>query len=93
MNTLIPFEYKNHKLQVINFDGDPWFVAKDACEILEHSDSAKAVSRLESDEKLLRTIFVSGQNRETWLVNESGLYALVFLPEKRSESLPQMGDF
>ncbi|NEX77386.1 phage antirepressor Ant [Bacillus thermocopriae] len=59
-----------------------WFVAKDICEILDHSQVSKAVERLDDDEKLLGTIFLSGQNRETWLVNESGLYSLILTSRK-----------
>ena len=62
--------------------GEPWFVAGDVCAVLEHSDTGKAVSRLDDDEKLTRTMFVSGQNREVYVINESGLYSLILTSRK-----------
>jgi len=38
---------------------DPWWVAKDVCEILGLSEVSKSVERLDNDEKLIRTFFVS----------------------------------
>mgnify|MGYP001113119573 FL=1 len=81
-------------------DNEPWFVAKDICDSLEYADTEVALRKLESDEKLIRKIFASGQNRDMWMVNESGLYNLIFRsnkPESRkfrkwvtSEVLPEI---
>ncbi len=69
------------RVQVIN--QNPYFVAKDICKALSLTDTGKTVERLDEDEKLMRTLFVSGQNRPIWLVNESGLYALIFQSRKQ----------
>ncbi|MED2752660.1 phage antirepressor [Bacillus thuringiensis] len=61
---------------------DVWFVAKDVCDALEHSQISKAVERLDEEEKLMGTLFLSGQNRKTWLINESGLYSLIMTSRK-----------
>ena len=82
MKNLIPFDYQGKQVRTVVVDGEPWFVAKDVCEILEHSDTSVAVSRLDDDEKLTQALFVSGQNREVWCVNESGLYSLVLTSRK-----------
>jgi prophage antirepressor-like protein len=68
------------RVQVIN--QEPWFIAKDVCDALNLTDVGKTVERLDEDEKLMRTLFVSGQNRQLWLVNESGLYNLIFQSRK-----------
>lgn len=70
------------EIRVQTIKNQPWFCAKDICDVLEHSDPSKAVVKLEEDEKLMRTIFVSGQNREMLFVNESGLYALIIRSNK-----------
>lgn len=67
---------------LIDEHGNPWFIASEICCALEHSDTSKAVSRLDLDEKLLRTLFVSGQNREVLTINESGLYSLIMKSRK-----------
>lgn len=63
-------------------DGNPWLVAKDLCDYLELSDVSKSLERLDDDEKLTRKLFVSGQERSMWLVNESGTYALILRSNK-----------
>ena len=60
----------------------PWFIAKDVCTALELSEVSNIVKRLDDDEKLTRTVFVSGQGREMWFINESGLYNLIFQSRK-----------
>lgn len=76
------FDYSGVQIRTIVKNDEVWFVARDICEILEHSQASKAVERLDDDEKLLGTIFLSGQNRETWLINESGLYSLILSSRK-----------
>ena len=70
------------EIRSLLIEGEPWFVAKDICGILELSDVSMTLSRLDDDEKLIQVLFVSGQNRKIWIVNESGLYALIFQSRK-----------
>lgn len=81
-------------LQILNYPGteqelthvliheSPWFVAFQACNILELTDTSKSTEKLDEEDKLIRKIFVSGQNREVILINESGLYNLIFSSSK-----------
>ena len=62
------FDYRGNEVITTLKDNEVWFVAKDVCEVLDHSDTSMAVKRLDDDEKLLQTMFVSGQNRQVWLV-------------------------
>jgi anti-repressor protein len=59
-----------------------WFVAKDICGVLGIVDTSQAIGKLDDDEKLMRKLYVSGQDRETWTVNESGLYSLILTSNK-----------
>jgi prophage antirepressor-like protein len=68
--------------KTIQINNEIYFVGKDICNILELSDVSKAISRLDEDEKLIRTLFLSGQNREVLFINESGLYSLVLTSRK-----------
>lgn len=64
-------------------DGEPWFVAKDVCNVLGVQQPARAVENLDSDE-VSKTHITDSLNRqqETYIVNESGLYALVIRSNK-----------
>ncbi|AGR47478.1 prophage antirepressor [Brevibacillus phage Abouo] len=45
------FNYQNHQVRLIIQDGEPWFVAKDVCEVLGITNQGNAVGRLDEDEK------------------------------------------
>lgn len=83
-NEIMTFEFSESKFPVRNIliDDEPWFVAKDVCDVLGLEDTNKALLKLDDDEKLTRKLFVSGQNRKIWLISESGLYALVLRSNK-----------
>lgn len=68
------------RVQVIN--NEPWFVSKDVCDILEISNNRDAVSRLDDDEKATSVLPTQFGAKEMWLINESGLYALIFQSRK-----------
>ena len=83
MNSLIPFNYNSRQVRTIVKDGEPWFVAKDVCDILEISNGRDAVSRLDEDEK--NTVAITDGtpgNPNMTIISESGVYALVFTSRK-----------
>lgn len=68
-----------------NIYGDfenPLFLAKDVAEWIEHSDVSTMVRTVDEDEKLIQTIFVSGQNREVILLTENGVYEVLMQSRK-----------
>ena len=74
-NEIQRFDFKGESLRALpNMAGEPWFVAKDVCDILEISNPSDALKRLDDDE---RSRFNLGRQGETNIVNEAGLYALV----------------
>lgn len=60
----------------------PLFLAKDVAEWIEHSDVSTMLRTVDEDEKLTQTMFVSGQNRELWLLTEDGLYEVLMQSRK-----------
>ena len=81
-NSLQIFNYNNNEIRVIENNGEPWFVVKDVCEVLELADVTSALRVLDDDEKLTRLISGAGQSRLMNLINEPGLYALTFRSNK-----------
>lgn len=59
--------------------GEPWFVAKDVCEILGHTNPSMAIGLLDEDERGKKSL---GRQGEAWVINESGLYALIMRSNK-----------
>lgn len=74
-NEIQKFDFKGTSLRTLTDEaGEPWFVAKDVCDILGHSNVSMALDRLDDDE---RSKFNLGRQGETNIVNEAGLYSLV----------------
>ena len=69
------------QVRVIEKDGQPWFVAKDVCDILEIQNTTDAVKRLDDDE--VTRLNLGGLYGLTNLVNESGLYSLILGSRKK----------
>ena len=63
-------------------DGEPWFAAKDLCELLGLDNSRQAVSRLDDDEKGVISSDTLGGKQELTFVSEPGMYALIFQSRK-----------
>ncbi|EHO19777.1 hypothetical protein HMPREF9466_01708 [Fusobacterium necrophorum subsp. funduliforme 1_1_36S] len=61
---------------------EPLFLAKDIAKWIEHSDPSTMVRNVDEDEKLIQTMFVSGQNREVMLLTENGLYEVLMQSRK-----------
>lgn len=76
------FAYDNTSVRVVMIDGQPWFVAKDVCDVLEHSNSRKALERLDDDEKGVTNVYTLGGTQQMSIVNEPGLYNLILTSRK-----------
>lgn len=74
MNQLQIFNFNENQVRTILINNEPWFVAKDVCEILEITNPTMALQRLDNDE---RAKFNLGRQGETNIVNEPGLYTLI----------------
>lgn len=78
MNDLKIFKNETFgEVRVIQKDGQPWFFAKDICEVLEIGNPSQALSRLEDDERNTIILNEGIGNPQKSIVNEYGLYNLV----------------
>lgn len=85
MNEIKLFTNKEFgEIRTMNIDEEPWFVGKDVAEALGYSNASKAVStHVGEEDRILKVIEADSQNgnvvkTQTALINESGLYALIF---------------
>lgn len=68
------------EIRVLEVNNEPYFIAKDVCEILDIKNTTQAISRLDEDE---RTMFNIGRQGNTNFVNEYGLYNLILASRKK----------
>ena len=68
---------------------EPWFVAKDVADTLGYQNGSRDVNRhTDEEDRTKAMVFDGNQNKETILINESGLYSLVL-----SSKLPNAKQF
>lgn len=90
MSAVELFTYQGAELRTVVMDGEAWFVAADACRMLDLRDTSSALKMVDAEDKqsLCRSDtpqFFEGiapQVQMLTLVNESGIYALIFQSNK-----------
>ena len=90
MSDLTMFSYEGAELRTLTIDGEPWFSAPDACQMLGLRDTTSALKMVDNDDKqrLRRSdtphFFgaFAPQVQSFSIVNESGMYALIFQSRK-----------
>lgn len=84
--------FENEKfgeIRTLIVNDEPYFVGKDVASILGYKDTNQAIrNHVDECDKLSRDFNGSGQNRQMYVINESGLYSLIFLSK-----LPQAKEF
>lgn len=76
-NDFTIFKFGDSEIRVINKCGEPWFVAKDVCDALALTNSRKALTALDDDEKGVTLSYTLGGGQNLSIVSESGMYTLV----------------
>lgn len=69
-------------VRTVQIDGEPWFVAKDVCDVLGIVNDRQAAGRLDDDEKGVCKVDTLGGNQSVNVISESGLYALALTSNK-----------
>ena len=90
MNNLQIFDSPDFgQIRTIQKNGEPWFVGKDVAKILGYERADNAIrNHVDDEDKLMHQISASGQNREMYIINESGLYSLIL-----SSKMPNAKEF
>ena len=101
MDELTLFKFKRQPVRTLTIDGEVWFVGKDVCSVLGYQNPSKALQdHVDAEDKLNNETLSSLGQRGGWIINESGVYGLIFsskLPDAKSfkrwvttEVLPQI---
>ena len=80
MNKLQIFESTDFgTVRTVLIDKEPYFVGKDVCEAFDDKNHNRSLGRIDEEDKRREQITdVLGRKQEAVLINESGLYALLF---------------
>lgn len=71
-------------IRTVEIDGEPWFVAADVCAFFNVTNRNRLMQQVDADDKGGTQMNTPGGKQEMTIVNESGLYTLLFYmqPEK-----------
>ena len=65
-------------IRTLEIDGEPWFVGKDTTNILGYQNGSRDINRhVDNEDRQKIMLFDGNQNKETIIINESGVYSLV----------------
>ncbi|HHA5961774.1 TPA: BRO family protein [Staphylococcus aureus] len=79
MQALQTFNFEELPVRTLEVDGEPYFIGKDVADILGYANGRDALSKhVDAEDKLPSQIATAGQNRNVTIINESGLYSLIF---------------
>ncbi len=79
------FGFGDQLVRAVDRNCVAWFVGNDVCAALEISNGPQATGRLEPDERdCICIVDAIGRERDTTVISESGVYALVFTSRKEA---------
>ena len=66
------------EIRTVTIDDEPWFVGKDVADILGYQNGSRDINRhVDEEDRCKVMVFDGNQDKETIVINESGLYSLV----------------
>lgn len=81
MNELKVFDFENQNVRTVVVENEPFFVGKDVAEVLGYKKPSNAIGiHVDEEDKTTSLIQGTGSNykSKTTVINESGLYSLIF---------------
>ena len=66
------------KVRTVTIDNEPWFVGKDVCEAFGDTNYRRSISNIDDSDKGVSQMDTPGGKQNMIIINESGLYAILF---------------
>lgn len=66
------------QIRTITLNGEPWFVGKDVCKLFGDTNYRRSISNIDDVDKGVSQINTPGGKQNMTVINESGLYSLLF---------------
>ncbi len=82
MNAIAVFSYADIEIRTVLINGQPWFVGRDVCAILDIAKPENSLALLDEDERATHTVGTPGGPQVVTVINEPGLYSLILRSRK-----------
>jgi len=73
------FQFDGADVRTVVIDGEPWFVGRDACDVIGISKYRDAIAQLDTDERASAVVDTLGGPQQMAVVNEAGVNALLLI--------------
>ena len=88
-NELKVWNFEDSRVRTLEIEGKPYFVGKDIADILGYQNGSRDINRhVDKEDRHKVMLFDGNQDKETIIINESGLYSLIL-----SSKLPNAKKF
>lgn len=85
MNEVTVFNFEANQVRTVIIENEAWFVGKDVADTLGYSQAAKAIrTHVDTDDKGVSVLDTPGGKQQMTIINESGVFALIFGSELES---------
>lgn len=79
MNDITIFNFKGSDIRTMVIENEPWFVGKDVADTLGYKNTRDAIAKhVFPEDKTASPVSTQGQIRNMVVINESGLYGMIF---------------
>jgi prophage antirepressor-like protein len=87
-NEIKVFDFENSQIRTVVINNEPWFIGKDVCVYFGDTNHKRSLSRIDDNDKQIVPIQTNGGTQNLIVVNESGLYSLLFAmqPQKANHT-------
>jgi anti-repressor protein len=83
VSEITTFNFNAAEVRTLQVDGEPWFVLRDVCSILDVAQPVRVAQSLDEDEVTTTHVTDSlGREQHTYIINEPGLYSVVLRSRK-----------
>lgn len=76
-SSIIPFQFQDREVRVLEINDEPWFVASDVAKILGYRMASDMTRRLDEDDRGTRSVRTPSGDQEMTTISEPGLYVAV----------------
>jgi anti-repressor protein len=87
MNNLQVLKYENHEIRTVTINDEPWWVGKDVCLAFGDTNYRRSLLKIDNDEKGVSQMFTPGGKQNMTVINEPGLYSLLFTMEPQKANM------
>lgn len=93
-NEIMLFKHEEFgEVRTLMIDGEPWFVGKDVCQMFGDSNHIRSLGRVdEIDKQKVELIDALNRKQSATVINESGLYALLFAMQPQKANTDGVSD-